>query len=194
MINAFLEGQDIHKLTAAEVNNVSADKVTSAMRRQAKVLNFGVLYGMSIHGFSESAGISRDKAKQFIKEYMSDFKGIADYIQNAKDHAKQFGSIKTLWGRTRFLPNINSSDWQLKQSSERMAINMPIQGTAADIIKMAMVEIYDKIIKNSKDDEIRMLLQVHDELLFEIKKDKVKDYIGKIIVEKSVYNNFWFIG
>lgn len=180
MIKAFQDGQDIHALTAAEVNNVDVDKVTPKMRYEAKALNFGVLYGMSIHGFSESAGVARDTAKQFIKEYMEDFKDIASYINNMKEHARQFGFVDTIWGRKRFLPNINSGDWQIKQASERMAINMPIQGTAADIIKMAMVEIYDKIIKSCQNDEIRMLLQVHDELLFEIKSDKIDKYVKLI--------------
>lgn len=180
MISAFKDGQDIHRLTAAEVNNVAVDGVTDEMRYQAKALNFGILYGMSIQGFAESAGISRDNAKKFIKEYTEGFLGIASYIKNIKEYARQFGFVKTVWGRKRFLPNINSGDWQIRQSSERMAINMPIQGTAADIIKMAMVEIYEKFVKNNKNDDIRMPLQVHDELLFEIRKDKLSEYIKPI--------------
>ncbi len=187
MIKAFNDGEDIHASTAAEINNVALDKVTSAMRRQAKVLNFGVLYGMSIHGFSESAGVPRDVAKAFIKEYMEDFVGISSYIKNIKEHAKQFEVVETIWGRRRPLPGINSGGWQVKQSAERMAINMPVQGTAADIIKKAMVDVYEKIIKGHED-EIRMILQVHDELLFEIKNDKVDEYIEPIkdIMENSI--------
>lgn len=179
MIGVFESGQDIHKATAAEINNVTADGVTSDMRYQAKALNFGVLYGMSIQGFAESAGVSRDDAKKFIKEYMTDFQGIASYIRNIKEHARQFGFVETLWGRKRFLPNINAGDWRLKQASERMAVNMPIQGTAADIIKMAMVDIYEKLIKGHED-ILRMVLQIHDELLFEIKKNKADAYLPLI--------------
>lgn len=178
MIKAFQNGEDIHKLTAAEVNNVKLKDVTPEMRYQAKALNFGVLYGMSIQGFAESAGISRDKAGRFIQEYFEDFQGIASYVKNIKEHAKQFGFVETLWGRKRFLPNINSGDWRIRQSSERMAMNMPIQGTAADIIKMAMVEIYEKIMKD--DGEIKMLAQVHDELLFGIRDEKTSRYILRI--------------
>ncbi|OWK27454.1 MAG: hypothetical protein US76_04495 [Parcubacteria group bacterium GW2011_GWA2_38_13b] len=179
MISIFEEGRDIHQATAAEVNNVALDEVTSEMRYQAKALNFGVLYGMSIQGFAESAGVSRDDAKKFIKEYMADFQGIAFYIRNIKEHARQFGFVETLWGRKRFLPNINAGDWRLKQAAERMAVNMPIQGTAADIIKMAMVDIYEKLIKGNEN-VLRMVLQVHDELLFEIKQNKVEYYLPLI--------------
>lgn len=179
MIGVFKAGQDIHRVTAAEVNNVALNDVTPEMRYQAKALNFGVLYGMSIQGFAESAGVSRDDAKKFIKEYTADFQGIASYIGNIKEHARQFGFVETLWGRKRFLPNINASDWRLKQASERMAVNMPIQGTAADIIKMAMAEIYEKLILG-RENIIRMVLQVHDELLFEIRLDKVDYYLPLI--------------
>ena len=179
MISIFEEGRDIHQSTAAEVNNVALDEVTSEMRYQAKALNFGVLYGMSIQGFAESAGVSRDDAKKFIKEYMADFQGIASYIRNIKEHARQFGFVETVWGRKRFLPNINAGDWRLKQAAERMAVNMPIQGTAADIIKMAMVDIYEKLIKGHED-ILRMVLQVHDELLFEIKQNKAEYYLPLI--------------
>lgn len=179
MISIFEAGQDIHKATAAEVNNTASDGVTPEMRYQAKALNFGVLYGMSIQGFAESAGVSRDDAKKFIKEYMTDFQGITSYIRNIKEHARQFGFVETLWGRKRFLPNINAGDWRLKQASERMAVNMPIQGTAADIIKMAMVEIYEKLIKGHED-VLKMVLQVHDELLFEIKQNKADYYLPLI--------------
>lgn len=179
MIGIFEIGQDIHKATAAEVHNIASDEVTSEMRYQAKALNFGVLYGMSIQGFAESAGVSRDDAKKFIKEYMADFQGIASYTRNIKEHARQFGFVETLWGRKRLLPNINAGDWRLKQASERMAVNMPIQGTAADIIKMAMVNIYEKLIKG-REDVLRMVLQVHDELLFEIRRDKMEYYLPLI--------------
>lgn len=179
MIEAFKKGKDIHVLTAAEVNNVSESKVTPQMRYQAKALNFGVLYGMSVVGFAEAAGISRERAKDFIKEYMKDFSGIAKYVEKTKKEAKKKGYVETILGRRRYLPQINSSDFRLRQASERMAINMPIQGTAADIIKVAMIEI-EKGLESFG--EAKMLLQVHDELVFEVKEDKIKE-VAEIIKE-----------
>lgn len=170
MLQAFKEDQDIHKITAAEVNNISLDEVTSRMRYQAKALNFGVLYGMSVVGFAQSAGISWDKAKKFIKEYMHDFVGIAKYIEKVKTEAREKGYVETVLNRRRYLPQIDSSDFRVRQSADRMAINMPIQGTAADIIKAAMVNLAKKLSK-----EARLLLQVHDELVLEVKEKKIKE-------------------
>ena len=181
MIKAFKDNQDIHKITAAEVNNVSLDKVTDNMRFEAKALNFGVLYGMSVVGFSETAGISRERAKKFIDEYMHDFVGIAKYVEKIKKEAKKKGYVETVLGRRRYLPQINSSDFLLRRASERMAINMPVQGTAADIMKVAMV----KLAKNLPP-EARLLLQVHDELVLEVKEDKIKEVAE--IVKKSMEN------
>lgn len=170
MLEAFKKDYDIHKLTAAEVNNVSLDKVTDNMRFEAKALNFGVLYGMSVNGFSEAAGISRDRAKKFIDEYMRDFVGIAKYVEKTKKEAKKKGYVETALGRRRYLPQINSSDFLMRHAAERMAINMPIQGTAADIMKAAMIRI-----SKSLPPEARLLLQVHDELVLEVKEDKIKE-------------------
>jgi len=172
MIKAFKEDKDIHEITAAEVHNVPLRKVTEKMRYEAKALNFGVLYGMSAMGFAEAAGINRDQAQKFIDEYMNDFSGIREYIQEIKEQARRAGYVKTILNRKRYLPEINSSNFHIRQSSERMAINAPIQGTAAEIIKVAMVETDKKLPLSA-----RMLLQVHDELVLEVPEDKIKSVV-----------------
>lgn len=177
MIKAFADGKDIHTLTAAEINNVSEENVTPEMRRQAKTLNFGVLYGMAAKSFSETAGLSAAEARNFIDEYFSDFSGLAKFLEEIKERARADGFVSTLTGRLRYLPEINLSNWQLRQAAERMAINMPIQGLAADIVKMAMVEISKQGILS---DDCRLLLQVHDELIFEIKEKNAEETGKKI--------------
>ncbi len=179
MIEAFEKGEDIHTRTAAEVFNVSIDKVDKRMRRTAKILNFGIQYGMGSTSFARSAEIKREEAKKFIEEYYNDFKDLAKFIEETKKKAYKQGFVKTLWGRKRLLPELSSSNPGVRASGERMAVNMPIQGTAADITKEAMAEV-NKKLEGKKD--INIILQVHDELLFEVKKDKVKEY-GSIIKE-----------
>lgn len=177
MKDIFNKGFDIHSATAAEVNEVPIDKVTPEMRRSAKALNFGVIYGMSVYGFSQSAGIDRDKAKKFIDNYMKRFSAVARYIEESKASAREKGYAETLWGRRRYLPELRSSNAIVKNAAERMAINMPIQGTAADIIKIAMIKL-DKWIEDynkKNEDAAWMLLQVHDELVFSIKNENVDD-------------------
>lgn len=170
MIKAFGEGKDIHTATAAEVLGIDASEVSKEARRMAKVLNFGVIYGMGNHGFAEAAGIEYGKAKDFIKKYFEEFSGVAKYLENSRQSAAKNNFVQTLFGRKRFVPEINSSAWNLRQAAERAAVNMPVQGTAADLLKMAMVEIAKSewLRTNSK-----MLLQVHDELVFEVEEDKV---------------------
>ncbi len=177
MLAAFKEGRDIHTETAHEVFGVKPTDVTKEMRRVAKVLNFGVIYGMSGHGFAEAAGVEMSRAKEFIDKYFEKFSGVARYVEDTKKQAAQQGFVQTLFGRKRFIPEINSSAWNLRASAERMAINMPVQGTAADIIKMAMVELVNSqwLMANSK-----MLLQVHDELVFEVPTNQVKEIAAKI--------------
>ena len=181
MMEAFKKGIDIHKFTASEINNVPIQKVTPQMRFAAKALNFGIIYGMGAQSFAESAGISKEKAKEFIIEYLNDFSGVAGYIKELQEEAKQKGYTTTLFGRRRYLPEINSPSPMLRAQAERIAVNMPIQGLEADIIKKAMIEI-DNWIKNEKlEDEIKLLLQVHDELLFEAKNGSVSKLTPKII-------------
>jgi len=180
MIRIFREGKDIHNATAAEILGIKESEVSKDARRMAKVLNFGVIYGMSLHGFAEAAGVDLARAKEFIKKYFTEFDGAAKYIEKTKKDASRDGFVQTLFGRKRFIPEINSSAWNLKQAAERMAINMPVQGTAADLLKMAMVAINLKL----KAYNLKLLLQVHDELIFEIpEKDvqKIAEEIKKIM-------------
>jgi len=181
MIEAFKKGLDIHKFTAAEINNVPIDKVTPGMRFAAKALNFGIIYGMGAQSFSESANISKERAKEFISEYLKDFSGVAQYIKKLQDEARKRGYTVTLFGRRRYLPGLNSPYPMFRSQAERIAINMPIQGLEADIMKKAMIEVNNWIQKGGYDDKIRMLLQVHDELLFEVKKDFIKEAAEKIV-------------
>lgn len=181
MIEAFNRGLDIHKMTAAEIYNIPLEKVTPELRRAAKTLNFGILYGMGSSALAESTGMSREEAKKFIEEYFRDFAGVKNYLESTKKFVEENGYVETLFGRRRYIPEIYSSNWQLKREAERMAINMPIQGTATgDIVKMAMTKIDEWIKKERLEKEVRMLLQVHDELLFEIKEDLIKKVAPKI--------------
>lgn len=181
MIDAFIKGADIHKITASEIYNVPIEKVTSELRRAAKTLNFGVLYGMGSQALAESAGMSREDAKKFIGEYFHDFFGIKKYIEDTKRFAEEKGYVETIFGRRRYIPEINSPNWQLKHEAERMAVNMPIQGSATgDVIKLAMARVDGWIKKERLSNEVRLLLQVHDELLFEVKIDLVKNILPKI--------------
>lgn len=177
MIAAFRSGEDIHTRTAAEIWNVPPEKVDANMRREAKVLNFGVLYGMGIMGFQRVSGVSRERAREFIDRYKEEFSGVNDYMESVKKAAFKDGYVTTIFGRKRWLPEIRSRMPHMIASAERMAINMPIQGTAADLMKLAMIGV-SRLLHGSKD--AYMLLQVHDELLFEIKEDKVVELSRKI--------------
>jgi DNA polymerase-1 len=174
MIKAFNEGVDIHTSTAAEINGVELGDVSPEMRREAKAVNFGILYGQGAHGLSQNADISYAQAKEFIDQYFEVYKKIRKYLDNTIEQAKKDGFVETMFGRKRALPEINSSMAMVRKGAERMAINTPIQGTAADMIKKAMIEVHKFIVKGYKTEEVKMLLQVHDELLFEI-DDKLED-------------------
>lgn len=176
LIETFYKGEDIHRATAAEINKVTLSQVTDKMRRSAKALNFGVIYGMSVFGFAQSAGIDRDEAKKFINEYMEKFQGVADYIRRTKEMAKKNLYVETEIGRRRYIPEINSPNFMVQNAAERMAINMPIQGLSADIVKLAMIKLYEEF-KNSND--VHMILQIHDEIIFEVKEN-----IAKVIAPK----------
>jgi DNA polymerase I len=188
MIAAFNRGEDIHTRTAAEILEVDPKDVTASMRRQAKVLNFGLIYGMGLMGFQRAAGVSRDRAREFINRYMTEFSGVAKYMEENKAKARKDGFVSTIFGRRRYLPEINSGMPQLIAQAERMAINHPIQGTEGDFLRIAMDKIYDLIHKEYNDQDIKMLLQVHDELVFEI-KDSLVDKTSKLIknIMESVY-------
>lgn len=180
MIAAFKRGEDIHTRTAAEIFEVAPERVTLGMRREAKTLNFGLLYGMGLLGFQRAAGVSRDRAREFIDRYMREFGGIARYMEEIKQKARKDGYVSTIFGRRRYLPEINSGMPQLISQAERMAINHPIQGTEGDFLRIAMGRIYDLIHKEYNDQDVKMLLQVHDELLFEVKNGLVDPISPKI--------------
>ena len=180
MSEAFKRGEDIHTRTAAEIFGVQASEVTTGMRRQAKVLNFGILYGMGIIGFQRASGVDRAKAKEFIDRYLHEFSGIARYMQEMRDKVRRDGYVTTIFGRRRQLPEVFSGIPQLVNQAERMAINMPIQGTEADLLKLSMIEIHELIHKEKTEKNVKLLLQVHDELLFEVKEDLIRDWASRI--------------
>lgn len=179
MIQAFKNGEDIHSRTAKEVFNLdSLEDVTPDHRRKAKEVNFGIPYGVSAYGLANRLGISNGEGKEMIDQYFERFPGIQAYIDNTVKQAKEDGYVTTLMGRRRYIPDINSRNWNVRGFAERTAINMPIQGTAADIIKLAMITI-DDFLRNS-DYKSRMLLQVHDELIFEIHEDETDELPEKL--------------
>ncbi|MBI4779216.1 DNA polymerase I [Candidatus Falkowbacteria bacterium] len=171
MIEAFKKGEDIHTATAAEINQISLTEVTPELRREAKAVNFGILYGQGPHGLSQGADIPYVRAKEFIDKYFLAYKGVKKFVDQTIEMARNKGYTETLFQRRRILPEINSSVMQVRKGAERMAINTPLQGTAADIIKVAMIRIKKLIDQNYQAGEIKMLLQVHDELVFEVKED-----------------------
>lgn len=178
LINAFNDGIDIHTKTAMDIFNVPEEGVTKNMRRQAKAVNFGILYGISSYGLSEDLGISLKEAKDFINKYFETYPGVKDYMNSEIEEAKKNGYVKTIMNRKRVIEELKSSNYMVRSMGERMALNTPIQGSASDILKKAMVEI-DNIFEK-ENIKSKMLLQVHDELIFNVYKDeldKVKDIV-----------------
>ncbi|MGK0553825.1 DNA polymerase I [Macrococcus capreoli] len=189
MMEAFTQGIDIHTKTAMEVFNVEKDEVTSNMRRQAKAVNFGIVYGISDYGLSQSLGITRKAAQQFIDDYLDSFPNVKQYMDDIIQKAKQDGYVTTLMHRRRYIPDITSRNFNLRGFAERTAMNTPIQGSAADIIKLAMVQ-FDKAL-NETNFKAKMLLQVHDELIFEVPKDELEAFslFVKDIMENAMELN-----
>ncbi|WP_150539640.1 DNA polymerase I [Actinobacillus vicugnae] len=185
MINAFAEGKDIHRATAAEIFGLALDQVTSEQRRSAKAINFGLIYGMSEFGLSNQLGISRADAKQYMERYFQRYPAVQQFMTDIRESASEKGYVETLFGRRLYLPEIKSSNAMRRKAAERVAINAPMQGTAADIIKVAMIGI-DKAIQG--DDNIKMIMQVHDELVFEVKQEWVEHYsqLIKAEMEKAI--------
>jgi DNA polymerase-1 len=172
LLNAFRNDEDIHASTAAQIYGVDAKQITPDMRRFAKTINFGVIYGMSDYGLEQATELSREEASQFIKAYFDRYPGVKKYFEATKEQARQSGFVNTLLGRRRYIPDINSSNRQVRESAERMAINMPVQGTSADIIKIAMIQLYREM--KERQLKSRMLLQVHDELVFEVPDEEAE--------------------
>ncbi|MFQ1804734.1 DNA polymerase I [Aeromonas veronii] len=182
LLTAFAEGKDIHKATAAEVFGVALDAVTTDMRRSAKAINFGLIYGMSAFGLAKQLGIGRAEAQKYMDLYFERYPGVLEYMERTRQQAEAQGYVETLFGRRLYLPDIKSRNAGLRKAAERAAINAPMQGTAADIIKRAMINV-DSWIRGIEDESIRMLMQVHDELVFEIREEKLEEYTA-IIKEK----------
>ena len=173
LLEAFRRGEDIHAATASLMNDVPINEVTSDQRRIAKVLNFGVIYGLSAHGISQQTEFSREDGARFIETYFNKYPAIAGYLDEVKARTRETQYVETLCGRRRYMPDINSSNFNVRGAAERMAINMPIQGTAADIMKLAMIRVQDRL--NRENLRARMLLQVHDELVFEVPRDEMDE-------------------
>jgi DNA polymerase-1 len=180
LIEIFKEGLDVHTAVACEVFGVKPTEVTKEMRVKAKVINFGVMYGMGVTALQKNIGTNREEAQEFLNGYFIKFSGLAEYLERIKRETAQKGYTETYFGRRRYFPDIHSKLPFMKASAERMAVNAPIQGTEADIIKLAMLEI-DKFLtaKNLKKD-VRLLLQVHDELVYEVKDNIVKSIAPEI--------------
>jgi DNA polymerase-1 len=166
LIKAFAADQDVHRATAAEVFDVSPERVTEEMRRNAKAINFGLIYGMSAFGLARQLRIDRAAAQQYVDLYFRRYPGVKDYMDRTRALAHQQGYVETLLGRKLILPEINAANSVRRQAAERAAINAPMQGTAADLIKRAMLSV-DRWIRDSRAD-VKMIMQVHDELVFEI--------------------------
>lgn len=185
MLKAFTEGKDIHRSTAAEIFGVSLEEVTNEQRRNAKAINFGLIYGMSEFGLSNQLGISRQEARSYMDAYFNRYPNVLQFMTDIKTKAAEQGYVETLLGRRLYLPEIKSSNGMRRKAAERVAINAPMQGTAADIIKVAMIGI-DKAILG--DENIKMIMQVHDELVFEVKAEMVEHYsqLIKTEMEKAI--------
>ena len=173
LINAFTQGKDIHRSTAAEIFGVALDEVTSEQRRNAKAINFGLIYGMSAFGLSRQLGIGRADAQSYMDLYFKRYPGVQTFMHDIREKAKAQGYVETLFGRRLYLPDINASNGMRRKAAERVAINAPMQGTAADIIKRAMIQLDQKL---QNDPDIAMIMQVHDELVFEVRSEKIAFY------------------
>ena len=185
MIYAFKHGEDIHKQVASKILNIPIDEVTKEQRSSAKAVNFGIVYGISDYGLANQIGVSNKQAKEYISQYLEKYSGIKHFMDNIVDSAKSKGYVETLFGRRRYIPEIKSNNYMVRQFGNRAAMNTPIQGTAADIMKIAMINVYNKIKEEKIDAKI--VLQIHDELLIEVNnKDKEKaKQILKECMEKA---------
>ena len=181
MIGAFVAGQDIHAATASKVYHLPLDEITSAMRSSCKAVNFGIVYGISDFSLAQDIGVSRKEAAEFIKTYLDSYPGIENYMSTIKQTAREQGYVTTLFGRRRAVPDIDSKNFNVRSAAERIAMNTPIQGTAADIIKIAMVRVRDRLKREGL--ESHLILQVHDELILEAPL-REKDAAAKILTEE----------
>ena len=178
MIEAFNNNEDIHRQTASKVFDIPMKEVTSKQRSDAKAVNFGIVYGISDFGLGEQLGISRKQAKLYIEQYLDKYQKIKEFMENIKESAKKEGYVETLFNRRRYIPEMNSNNYMVRQFGARVAMNTPIQGTAADIMKIAMIKLFNEL--KEKKLESNILLQIHDELLLEVKKEE-KDEVEKLL-------------
>ncbi len=177
MKDAFVSGQDIHSRTASEVFDIPLNQIESSHRRAAKAINFGLIYGISAFGLARNLNISRSEAQSHMERFFNRYPGVAEYMERCKQQAHDTGYVETLYGRRLYLPEINDRNGSRRQAAERVAINAPLQGTAADIIKLAMIDIHQQI---EGQHALRMIMQVHDELVFEISEDAVEQWLPKL--------------
>jgi len=180
LVTAFSEGKDIHRATAAEIFAVELDEVNTDQRRSAKAINFGLIYGMSAFGLAKQLHIGRQQAQEYQDKYFQRYPGVLTYMEDTRQQASEQGYVETLYGRRLYLPDINAKNGMRKKAAERAAINAPMQGTAADIIKKAMLAV-DHWLLEQNDDRIKMTMQVHDELIFEIHQDIVEETTQKLV-------------
>ena len=180
LIDIFKHGRDVHTEVASKVFKVPADQVDKEMRRKAKVINFGIIYGMGVNALKQNLGTDRAEAQKFYEEYFTAFSTLASYLEGVKAAAAKTGFTETHFGRRRSFEGIRSKIPFVRAAAERMAINAPIQGTGADILKIAMIKIDEHIQKNNLRDDVSLLLQVHDELVYEIKENKVSEIAPQI--------------
>ena len=189
MREAFISGEDIHTATASQVFGVPTEEVTHEMRRRAKAVNFGIVYGISAFSLSEDIHVPVYEAKEYMERYLSTFSGVAQYQTQVVEKAKADGYVSTLMGRRRWLPELKSSNFNLRSFGERVALNMPIQGTAADVIKLAMIRVWKALKEENL--KAKLILQVHDELIVECPEEeteRVKELLTREMVGAVSYS------
>ena len=180
MIEAFKNNEDIHAWTASKVFNIPLEKVSKEKRSEAKAVNFGIVYGISEFGLAEQLGISRKQAKQYIDQYLEKYHGIKEFMNQITEIAKEQGYVETMFHRKRYIPELKSNNYMVRQFGARVAMNTPIQGTAADIMKIAMIRLYNELTKNNM--KSRIVLQIHDELIIEALEEE-KEEVKRILKE-----------
>lgn len=176
-----MSGEDFHAVTASNVFNVPLDEVTPVLRSRAKAVNFGIVYGISAYSLSQDIGVWPSEAKAYMDAYMEKYHGVRDYMKRIVEQAREQGYVTTLYGRRRYLPELKSSNFNMRSFGERVALNMPIQGTAADIIKLAMVNVHRRLEK--EDLRAKLILQVHDELIVECPENE-REAVSAILREE----------
>jgi DNA polymerase-1 len=181
MREAFISGEDIHSVTASQVFNVPTDQVTPLQRSRAKAVNFGIVYGISDFSLAQDIGVYRSEAKDYIEAYFSKYSGVRNYMKNVVEQAKKDEYVSTLFGRRRWLPELKSSNYNIRSFGERVALNMPIQGTAADIIKIAMIKVHRRL--SDAGMEAKLILQVHDELIVECPENEAEE-VARVLTEE----------